>query len=112
VVSAVTLSRELFCTLMRLLNVKFWGQAMVRAQEQERETRAAAAEFRLRALAISKQEPIGSTSTISSSKSVTPQNVCSCCGETLVGKVPFSRYEYQYCSTKCVRVHRLAMEET
>jgi hypothetical protein len=82
----------------------------VRAQEQERETRAAAAEFRLRALAISKQEPIGSTSTISSSNSVT-QNVCSCCGETLVGKVPFSRYEYQYCSTKCVRVHRLAMEE-
>lgn len=84
---------------------------MLKAQAQERETRAAAAEFRLRALASANQKPTNSTSLNSGSASSPAHNVCSCCEASLAGKVPFTRYSYQYCSTTCVRVHKMALEE-
>jgi hypothetical protein len=87
---------------------KEYREAVVKAQAQERETRAAAAEFRLRALAGANQKPADSTSASTSSAS---RDVCSCCEASLAGKVPFTRYSYRYCSTTCVRVHKMALEE-
>lgn len=86
-------------------------QAKLKAQAQERETRAAAAEFRLRALAGVNQKPTNSTSVNSGSTSSASHNVCSCCQASLAGKVPFTKFSYQYCSTTCVRVHKMALEE-
>lgn len=83
---------------------------MLKAQAQERETRAAAAEFRLRQASSSSSSSSSST-TVSSSGPTTPANRCTCCGASLVGKVPFTRFSYQYCSTTCVRVHKMALEE-
>ncbi|KAG0631511.1 hypothetical protein M758_1G259600 [Ceratodon purpureus] len=90
---------------------KEYQEAKLKAQAQERETRAAAAEFRLRSLSSANQKPASSSSTDSGSTSSPLQNVCSCCQASLAGKVPFTRYSYQYCSTTCVRVHKMALEE-
>ena len=35
---------------------------------------------------------------------------CAWCSASLVGQVPFERLAYKYCSTACVRAHRLDME--
>ncbi|XP_024371985.1 uncharacterized protein [Physcomitrium patens] len=90
---------------------KEYQEALLKAQAQEREIRAAAAEFRLRAVAGANQKPASSTSINSSSTSLNAPNLCSCCQASLAGKVPFTRYSYQYCSTTCVRVHKIALEE-
>jgi len=105
--------KDMFNMSSKLLDPKSkeYQEAMLKAQAQERETRAAAAEFRLRALAGSNQRPTDTTSANSGSSSSAPQNVCSCCKASLAGKVPFTRYSYQYCSTTCVRVHKMALEE-
>lgn len=36
---------------------------------------------------------------------------CSCCGASLADKVPFHRYNYKYCSTSCMHVHREILED-
>ncbi|KAI9079899.1 hypothetical protein K1719_038145 [Acacia pycnantha] len=80
-----------------------------RAQAEEREKRAAAAERRLAALKIQ-----GSTTILGTSepKSGAAGDIyCSCCNTSLAGKVPFHRYNYKYCSTSCMHVHREILED-
>lgn len=36
---------------------------------------------------------------------------CSCCNSSLAGKIPFHRYDYKYCSTTCMHVHREKLED-
>ncbi|GAV75685.1 hypothetical protein CFOL_v3_19163 [Cephalotus follicularis] len=81
-------------------------EEMKRAQAEEREKRAAAAERRLAAA----QNTQGNSSNIVPStlqtKSGTTDINCSCCNASLANKVPFHRYNYKYCSTSCMHVHR------
>ncbi|OIT32135.1 PREDICTED: ankyrin repeat and zinc finger domain-containing protein 1 [Nicotiana attenuata] len=72
-----------------------------RAQDAEREKRAAAAERRLAAAAALKAQGTGSVSDI----------LCSCCYGSLAGKVPFHRYNYKYCSSSCMHVHKEILED-
>lgn len=75
-----------------------------RAQAAEREKRAAAAETRIAAAAAQGNS--------ASSKSGLAGDInCSCCNVSLAGKVPFHRYNYKYCSTSCMHVHREVLED-
>ncbi|KAK2650517.1 hypothetical protein Ddye_018006 [Dipteronia dyeriana] len=81
-------------------------EELKRVQATEREKRAAAAERRMAA---------ASTTVVPSTSQpkmglATDVN-CSCCGASLAGKVPFHRYNYKYCSTTCMHVHREALED-
>ncbi|EEF50408.1 conserved hypothetical protein [Ricinus communis] len=82
-------------------------EELERAQAAEREKRAAAAERRM-AAALNSQ----GTGTTSAAKSglATDMN-CSCCNASLAGKIPFHRYNYKYCSTTCMHVHREVLED-
>lgn len=71
----------------------------------EREKRAAAAERRIFAM---RNGPETRVNNISSSSNM--GSCCSCCGASLAGLTPFYRFSYQYCSTVCVNVHRVALE--
>jgi len=62
----------------------------------DREKRALAAERRFAQQRAAKQAGINSC--------------CAWCSASLVGQVPFERLAYKYCSTTCVRAHRLDME--
>ncbi|KAM0072434.1 putative transcription factor C2H2 family [Helianthus debilis subsp. tardiflorus] len=75
-------------------------EELKRAQDEEREKRAAAAERRIAALQSQKN-----TATSSS------DSLCSYCQVSLAGKVPFHRYNYKYCSTSCMHVHREILED-
>lgn len=79
-----------------------------RAQDAEREKRAAAAERRLAAAAALKAQGTGSVSAPSGSAT---DILCSCCNGSLAGKVPFHRYNYKYCSTACMHVHKEILED-
>jgi len=89
-------------------------EELKRAQALEREKRAAAAERRI-AAALNAQETGASNASSSSSSQpkgvVTTDIKCSCCNSSLVGKVPFHRYNYKYCSTSCMHVHREMLED-
>ncbi|CAH1435171.1 unnamed protein product [Lactuca virosa] len=74
-----------------------------RAQDEEREKRAAAAERRIAALALQ--------STSSSTPSSESDMLCSCCQVSLAGKVPFHRYNYKYCTTTCMHLHKEILED-
>ncbi|KAI4354908.1 hypothetical protein L6164_003733 [Bauhinia variegata] len=74
-----------------------------RAQAAEREKRAAAAERRLAA-----QKNEGNTN---ANTGLAGDINCSCCNTSLAGKVPFHRYNYKYCSTSCMHVHREILED-
>lgn len=76
---------------------------MKRIQDAEREKRAAAAERRIAAM---KTQGSGSLATNNGS-----DILCSCCNDSLAGKVPFHRYHYKYCSTSCMHVHREILED-
>ncbi|KAE8660844.1 putative SNARE associated Golgi protein family [Hibiscus syriacus] len=89
----------------------------------EREKRAAAAERRIAATAAAAscaQDAQGSSTTEGSTTSIQPKSgvsgpgdiSCSCCNTSLAGKVPFHRYNYKYCSTSCMHVHREILEDT
>ncbi|XP_077235587.1 zinc finger protein-like protein [Tasmannia lanceolata] len=81
-------------------------EELKRAQAAERELRAAAAERRIAALnAMAK-----SATTSSEPKSGESDISCSYCKASLAGKVPFHRYNYKYCSTSCMHVHREMLE--
>ncbi|KAK7294951.1 hypothetical protein RJT34_17851 [Clitoria ternatea] len=87
-----------------------------RAQAEEREKRAAAAERRIAALKIQANSattaPNISEPNISEPKSGVAGDInCSCCNSSLVGKIPFHRYNYKYCSTSCMYVHKEALED-
>ncbi|KAL1363377.1 hypothetical protein HN51_011595 [Arachis hypogaea] len=82
-----------------------------RAQAEEREKRAAAAERRIAALKI-QENCSTSTHAISEPKGgLAGEIYCSCCNSSLAGKVPFHRYNYNYCSTSCMHVHREFLED-
>ncbi|XP_004492649.1 uncharacterized protein [Cicer arietinum] len=77
-----------------------------RAQDAEREKRAAAAERRIAALKIQ-----ANNSATTSEAEKNGDIYCSCCNSSLAGKVPFHRYNYKYCSTSCMHVHREILED-
>lgn len=85
-------------------------------QAQEREKRAAAAERRIALAATAttnKQVANMPATTITSqpkSSAGSTDIVCSCCNASLAGKVPFHRYNYKYCSTTCMHVHKEFLE--
>lgn len=83
------------------------AEELKRAQDAEREKRAAAAERRMAALKIQ-----ASNSTTSANNSGLDGDIlCSCCNSSLAGKVPFHRYNYKYCSTSCMHVHKEILED-
>ncbi|GMP43020.1 hypothetical protein CsSME_00012551 [Camellia sinensis var. sinensis] len=90
-------------------------EELKRAQAAEREKRAAAAERRIAAVAALNAQTTNTNTAPSSSSQpkgvVTTDIKCSCCDSSLVGKVPFHRYNYKYCSTSCMHVHREILED-
>jgi hypothetical protein len=80
----------------------------------EREKRAAAAERRIAAAAAlngqGNNAPIV-PSTSQSKSGLAGDITCSCCNTSLAGKIPFHRYNYKYCSTSCMHVHREILED-
>ncbi|PPD87517.1 hypothetical protein GOBAR_DD15571 [Gossypium barbadense] len=57
---------------------------------------------------------VGSTTSLQSKSGLSgPGDIsCSCCNTSLAGKVPFHRYNYKYCGTSCMHVHREILEDT
>lgn len=89
-------------------------EELKRSQAAEREKRAAAAERRMAAAAALNAQ--GSSTSVAPSTSQPKTGLatdinCSCCGASLAGKVPFHRYNYKYCSTSCMHVHREVLED-
>lgn len=82
-------------------------------QAAEREKRAAAAERRLAAGAAASKDSVSSAtpSNISANNALATDAKCSCCNSSLAGKVPFHRYNYKYCSTSCMFVHKEIIED-
>lgn len=98
------------------LKQRIWGQLfsfsiqeeLKRAAAAEREKRAAAAERRIAAAALLNAQ--GPSSSQPKSGMSTDIN-CSYCYSSLDGKIPFHRYNYKYCSTTCMHVHREILED-
>nr|GMD38123.1 ankyrin repeat and zinc finger domain-containing protein 1 [Ipomoea batatas] len=86
-------------------------EELKRAQDAEREKRAAAAERRIAAAAALKPQSTTSASVASNSSASETDILCSCCNASLAGKVPFHRYNYKYCSSSCMHVHREILED-
>ncbi|KAJ1426784.1 Zinc finger C2H2-type [Sesbania bispinosa] len=82
-----------------------------RAQAAEREKRAAAAERRIAALKIQVNSATTASSNSEPKSGLSGDIYCSCCNSSLAGKVPFHRYNYKYCSTSCMHVHREILED-
>ncbi|KAM7508734.1 hypothetical protein LguiA_019187 [Lonicera macranthoides] len=87
-------------------------EEMKRVQAADREKRAAAAERRM-AAAAAVQTSISAVAAPSNSRpgTVTTDVNCSCCQTSLASIVPFHRYNYKYCSTTCMHVHREMLED-
>ncbi|CAJ2671123.1 unnamed protein product [Trifolium pratense] len=83
-------------------------EEMKRAQDEEREKRAAAAERRMAALKI---QANNSTTSEANKSGLAGDILCSCCNSSLAGKVPFHRYNYKYCSTSCMHLHKEILED-
>ncbi|XP_022851681.1 ankyrin repeat and zinc finger domain-containing protein 1 isoform X1 [Olea europaea var. sylvestris] len=81
-------------------------EELKRIQDAEREKRAAAAERRIAAL---RARDTGSVDAPSNTAGT--DILCSCCHTSLAGKVPFHRYNYKYCSTSCMHIHREILED-
>ncbi|KAL9315114.1 hypothetical protein ACSQ67_016115 [Phaseolus vulgaris] len=81
------------------------------AQAAEREKRAAAAERRIAALKIQANSTTGAPSMSEPKSGLAGDIYCSCCNSSLAGKVPFHRYNYKYCSTSCMHVHKDILED-
>ncbi|KAF1001389.1 uncharacterized protein LOC141705637 [Apium graveolens] len=84
-----------------------------KAQAAEREKRAAAAERRLAAAAAASKDSVSNATPSNSSENnaLAISAKCSCCNASLAGKVPFHRYNYKYCSTSCMFVHKEIIED-
>ena len=85
-------------------------EELKRSQAAEREKRAAAAERRM-AAANNAQSNSGTSSISRTESGLAGDIICSCCNVSLAGKVPFHRYNYKYCSTSCMHVHREMLED-
>ncbi|XP_061339637.1 uncharacterized protein LOC133286258 [Gastrolobium bilobum] len=81
------------------------------SQAAEREKRAAAAERRIAALKIQVNSGTAAPSNSEPKSGLASDIYCSCCNSSLAGKVPFHRYNYKYCSTSCMHVHREILED-
>ncbi|KAI3886080.1 hypothetical protein MKX03_003661 [Papaver bracteatum] len=82
--------------------------------KREREKRALAAEKRMAAAAVLAQDTnkTAAPPTVSGPSTGTSDGLsCSCCKVSLAGKVPFHRYNYKYCSTSCMHVHKELLED-
>ncbi|XP_026380277.1 ankyrin repeat and zinc finger domain-containing protein 1-like [Papaver somniferum] len=82
--------------------------------KREREKRALAAEKRMAAAAALAQDTnkTAAPPTVSGPSTGTSDGLsCSCCKVSLAGKVPFSRYNFKYCSTSCMHVHKELLED-
>ncbi|KAJ4845548.1 hypothetical protein Tsubulata_021529 [Turnera subulata] len=87
-------------------------EELKRAQAAEREKRAAAAEKRMAAAANTQSSSTTTMPSAAPTKSgLTSEITCSCCNVSLAGKIPFHRYNYKYCSTSCMHVHREILED-
>ncbi|KDP28735.1 hypothetical protein JCGZ_14506 [Jatropha curcas] len=89
-------------------------EELKRAQAAEREKRAAAAERRMAPAAALNVQSSGTTSVVNKEQpksGLANDIICSCCNTSLAGKVPFHRYNYKYCSTSCMHVHREILED-
>lgn len=93
--------------IIHLTSLHLKQEELKRAEDAEREKRAAAAERRIAAMAAAKAQ--GTRSEATSSQS--PDVLCSCCHVSLAGKVPFHRYNYKYCSTTCMHLHKEILED-
>ncbi|XP_042461068.1 ankyrin repeat and zinc finger domain-containing protein 1-like [Zingiber officinale] len=82
-----------------------------RALAEEREKRAAAAERRIAALNIGLSSSKVASASLPEPSSGSSDLMCSCCNASLEGKIPFHRYNYKYCSTSCMHVHREILED-
>ncbi|XP_052152995.1 uncharacterized protein LOC127771189 [Oryza glaberrima] len=80
---------------------------------EEREKRAAAAERRFAALAAQSSSTSGTAAAEHPPQraAAADDTSCSCCFSSLVGKVPFHRYNYKYCSTTCMHLHSEMLED-
>lgn len=100
---------------MHKLNIVLlnYQEELRKAQAAEREKRAAAAERRLAAAAAASKDSVSNAtqSNISANNSLATDAKCSCCNASLAGKVPFHRYNYKYCSTSCMFVHKEVIED-
>lgn len=81
------------------------------AQAAEREKRAAAAERRIAALKIQDNSTTAAPSMSGPKSGLAGDIYCSCCNSSLAGKVPFHRYNYKYCSTSCMHVHKDILDD-
>ncbi|BAT83820.1 hypothetical protein LR48_Vigan03g064000 [Vigna angularis] len=81
------------------------------AQAAEREKRAAAAERRIAALNIQANSTTAAPSMSGPKSGLAGDIYCSCCNSSLAGKVPFHRYNYKYCSTSCMHVHKDILDD-
>ncbi|CAA0820809.1 zinc finger protein-related [Striga hermonthica] len=84
--------------------------------QEEREMRAAAAEKRMAALTASKTRAAGpsnlTTNNNNNNNNISGDDMsCSCCNVSLAGIVPFHRYQYKYCSTSCMFVHKDLLDD-
>ena len=115
-----------FCSLFILFNVRtvLWSLfspcwSLIRRNWKGRRQlrgrkRAAAAERRRAAAEALNAQGNSSTvapSTVQPKSGVAGDINCSCCNVSLAGKVPFHRYNYKYCSTSCMHVHREILED-
>ncbi|KAF0891471.1 hypothetical protein E2562_009885 [Oryza meyeriana var. granulata] len=78
---------------------------------EEREKRAAAAERRFAALAAQSSSTSGTAAEHPPQRAAADDSTCSCCFSSLVGEVPFHRYNYKYCSTTCMHLHSEMLED-
>ena len=90
----------------------FLNQEKIRtAQVEEREKRAAVAKGRIATLKIQDNSAAAAPS-ISEPKRILAGDIyCSCCNTSFAGKVPCHLYNYKYCSTSSVHVHREILED-
>ncbi|KAI3918179.1 hypothetical protein MKX01_041499 [Papaver californicum] len=83
--------------------------------KREREKRALAAEKRMAAAAALNAQDTNNTvsppTVAGPSTGASDDLSCSCCKGSLAGKVPFHRYNYKYCSTSCMHVHKELLED-
>ncbi|KAM7277404.1 hypothetical protein ACFE04_019270 [Oxalis oulophora] len=86
-------------------------EELKRAAAIEREKRAAAAERRMASASASAAASNSTTTAPPPRGALTTDILCSCCNGSLLGKVPFHRFNYKYCSTTCMHLHKEFLED-
>ncbi|GLJ42540.1 hypothetical protein SUGI_0881970 [Cryptomeria japonica] len=93
------------------MNSQAFQEELLKAQALEREKRAAAAMKRFSVLGNNSGNTASALPNSVETRDVSCDLRCSCCTISLAGKVPFHRYNYKYCSTSCMHVHRETLED-